>query len=93
MYRELTNEATEYFTSCKNLYDQLTRSKENSEADSFFRVKEESLKGFCYACGVAIDEKRNLTLQFQSAIRNNYSVNTFLLVVEYFGSPTSSLKT
>lgn len=74
----MNHEATEYFTSCKQLYDELLRTKGNSEVDNFFCVKEESLKGFCYACGISVDETRNLTLQFYSALRNNYLVNIFL---------------
>lgn len=74
VYREITNEAAEYFTLCKRLYDQVKSCKSNLAGAGFCEINEDSLNGFCYACGVTIDQKRNLTLQFYAAIRNNYSV-------------------
>lgn len=74
MYRELNNEAADYFTMCKKLIDELKNGKNDPMTDGYFEVKKENLEGFCYACGVMIDKNRNLILQFYSAIRDNYTV-------------------
>lgn len=70
----MSSEAAEYFTLCKELHDKVKSSNCNSSVAGFCEIKEENLNGFCYACGVLIDQNRNLTLQFYSAIRNNYTV-------------------
>ncbi|XP_065215159.1 integrator complex subunit 8 [Planococcus citri] len=73
LYREQHAEASEYFMSCKALFDKLKMLPLDSSCDGFCEIKEDNLKGFCRACGMMLDENRNLTLEFYSAIRNNYT--------------------
>lgn len=75
LYRELTAEAAEYFTSCKTLYDEMKSTEIDSSVDGFCEIKEEILKGFCHACGVSLDSNENLVLKFYSSIRKNYAVS------------------
>ncbi len=90
VYREMNHEATEHFNQCKTLHDQL-KHEADPEKTGFFKIKEDSLKGFCYACGVTADDNRNLTLQFYSSIRNNYTVKFYFVVFGCYFQTSLSL--